>query len=59
MLPYINSEHTLDQAVFGGELSFDFSAYSLSRKKPGTPYEPSITAPTRPAPSSMSIGKSR
>ena len=37
-LPYINSEYTLDQAVLGGELSFDFSAYSLSREDPGTPY---------------------
>jgi LPS-assembly protein len=39
VLPYINSEYTLDQAVLGGELSFDFSAYSLSRDDPGTPYE--------------------
>ena len=39
MLPYINSEYTLDQAVFGGELSFDVSAYSLSRNDPGTPYD--------------------
>lgn len=30
-LPYINSEYTFDQAVLGGELSFDLSAYSLSR----------------------------
>lgn len=33
-LPYINSEYTLDQAVLGGELSFDVSAYSLSRDDP-------------------------
>ncbi len=33
-LPYINSEYTFDQAVLGGELSFDFSAYSLSRDDP-------------------------
>jgi LPS-assembly protein len=37
-LPYINSEYTLDQAVFGGELSFDVSAYSLSRDDPDVPY---------------------
>jgi LPS-assembly protein len=39
VLPYINSEYTLDQAVFGGELSFDVSAYSLSRDDAGTPYD--------------------
>ncbi len=39
MLPYINSEYTFDQAVLGGELSFDVSAYSLSRDDPGTPYD--------------------
>ena len=33
-LPYINSEHTFDQAILGGELSFDASAYSLSRDDP-------------------------
>lgn len=38
VLPYINSEYTLEQAVLGGELSFDVSAYSLSRDDPGTPY---------------------
>lgn len=37
-LPYINSEYTLDQAVLGGELSFDLSAYSLSRDDPDVPY---------------------
>ncbi len=37
-LPYINSEYTLEQAVLGGELSFDFSAYSLSRDDPETPF---------------------
>lgn len=31
-LPYVSSEYTLDQAVFGGELSFDWNAYSLHRK---------------------------
>ncbi len=34
----IRSTH-LDQAVLGGELSFDVSAYSLSRDDPGTPYD--------------------
>ena len=37
-LPYINSEYTFDQAVLGGELSFDASAYSLSRDEANTPY---------------------
>ena len=37
-LPYINSEYTFDQAVLGGELGVDFSAYSLSRDKAGTPF---------------------
>lgn len=37
-LPYINSEYTFDQAVLGGELSFDLSAYSLSRNDPDVPY---------------------
>ena len=58
-LPYINSEYTFDQAVLGGELSFDVSAYSLSRDDPDHPLQRSITALTRPAPSPMSIGKSK
>ena len=37
-LPYINSEYTLERAVLGGELSFDVSAYSLSRDDPDVPY---------------------
>ena len=37
-LPYINSEYTFDQAVLGGELSLDFSAYSLSRDDPDKPF---------------------
>jgi LPS-assembly protein len=37
-LPYINSEYTFDQAVLGGELSFDASAYSLSRDDPDVPF---------------------
>jgi LPS-assembly protein len=37
-LPYINSEYTFDQAVLGGEMSVDFSAYSLSRDDPETPF---------------------
>ena len=37
-LPYINSEYTFDQAVLGGEMSFDLSAYSLSRDDPETPF---------------------
>ena len=37
-LPYISSEYTFDQAVLGGEMSFDFSAYSLARDDPETPF---------------------
>ena len=38
-LPYINSEYTFDQAVLGGELSFDVSAYSLSRDDTDQPFD--------------------
>jgi len=38
VLPYINSEYTFGQPVLGGELSFDISAYSLSRDDPDEPY---------------------
>ena len=38
-LPYINSEYTFDQAVLGGELSFDISAYSLSRDDADQPFD--------------------
>ena len=38
-LPYINSEYTFDQAVLGGELSFDISAYSLSRDDTDQPFD--------------------
>ena len=37
-LPYVNSEYTFDQAVFGGELGFDWSAYSITRDTANTPY---------------------
>jgi LPS-assembly protein len=37
-LPYINSEYTFDNAVFGGELGFDWSAYSLAREDANTPF---------------------
>ena len=37
-LPYINSEYTFGDAVLGGELSFDVSAYSLSRDDPEAPF---------------------
>jgi LPS-assembly protein len=37
-LPYIDSEYTLEQAVLGGELSFDWNIYSLSREDIYTPY---------------------
>jgi LPS-assembly protein len=37
-LPYIDSEYTLEQAVLGGELSFDWNIYSLSREDFYTPY---------------------
>jgi LPS-assembly protein len=37
-LPYINSEYTFNNAVFGGELGFDWSAYSLAREDANTPF---------------------
>ena len=37
-LPYVNSEYTFDNAVFGGELGFDWSAYSISRDDANTPF---------------------
>jgi LPS-assembly protein len=37
-LPYIDSEYTLDQAILGGELSMDWSAYSISREDYNTPF---------------------
>jgi LPS-assembly protein len=37
-LPYVNSEYTFDQAVFGGELGFDWSAYSLTRDNAYSPF---------------------
>lgn len=37
-LPYVNSEYTFDNAVFGGELGFDWSAYSLARDDANTPF---------------------
>ncbi len=37
-LPYVNSEYTLDSAVLGGELSFDWSVYSLARDEANTPF---------------------
>ena len=38
VLPYVNSEYTFENAVFGGELGFDWSAYSLSRDNAVTPF---------------------
>ena len=38
-LPYINSEYTFDQAVLGGELGFEVSAYSLSRDDADQPFD--------------------
>lgn len=37
-LPYVNSDYTFDNAVFGGELGFDWSAYSVSRDQADTPF---------------------
>ncbi len=37
-LPYVNSEYTFNDAVFGGELGFDWSAYSIGRDAANTPY---------------------
>jgi LPS-assembly protein len=38
-IPYINSEYTFDQPVFGGELGFDWSVYYLSRDEASSPFE--------------------
>jgi LPS-assembly protein len=38
-LPYVNSEYTFDQSVFGGELGFDWSVYYLSRGEASSPFE--------------------
>ncbi len=37
-LPFINSEYTLENAVLGGELSFDWNIYSLHRDDYYAPY---------------------
>jgi LPS-assembly protein len=37
-LPYISGEHYFDQPIVGGELSLNWSAYSISRDDSGTPF---------------------
>ncbi len=37
-LPYLNGEHFFDQPIIGGELSVNWSAYSVSRNDSGTPF---------------------
>ncbi len=37
-LPYIKGEHYFAPPVFGGELSLDWSAYSLNRDGPSSPF---------------------
>jgi LPS-assembly protein len=37
-LPYVNGEHYFDQPIMGGELSLNWSAYSISRDASGTPF---------------------
>ena len=37
-LPYINSEYTFNNAVLGGELGLDWSAYSIARDDAQTPF---------------------
>ena len=37
--PYISASHIFDEAILGGELSFDASAYSLSRRDPETNFD--------------------
>lgn len=37
-LPYVSGEHFFDQPVMGGELSLNWSAYSINRDDSGTPF---------------------
>lgn len=37
--PYVSASHIFDDAVLGGELSFDVNAYSLSRRDPETGFD--------------------
>lgn len=37
-LPYVTGEHFFDQPVIGGELSLNWSAYSISRDDSGLPF---------------------
>ncbi len=37
-LPYITGEHYFDQPIVGGELSVNWSAYSIARDNSGTPF---------------------
>ncbi len=37
-LPYVNGEHYFDQPIMGGELSLNWSAYSISRDASSTPF---------------------
>ena len=37
-LPYVTGEHFFDQPVMGGELSLNWSAYSINRDDSGTPF---------------------
>jgi LPS-assembly protein len=37
-LPYVTGEHFFDQPIIGGELSVNWSAYSISRDESGTPF---------------------
>lgn len=37
-LPYVTGEHFFEQPIVGGELSLNWTAYSISRDKSGTPF---------------------
>ncbi len=37
-LPYVTGEHFFDQPIVGGELSVNWTAYSISREESGTPF---------------------
>jgi LPS-assembly protein len=41
-LPYVTGEHYFDQPILGGELSLNYSAYSISRDDSGTPFSQAL-----------------
>ncbi len=43
-LPYVNGEHYFDQPIMGGELSLNWSAYSINRDASATPFSEAALA---------------